>query len=119
MSKKEINTVLLKNLSFNSQIGVIGHELGHIQHYNSKRGIYFIGLALKHLNKKAIDRFEFNTDKICIEHGLGVQLLSWSQEIRRKLDLKQWGGSNQPNGTRERYMNPETIIKSMSLLTIY
>ena len=119
LSKQEFNTILLKNLNFNSQIGVLGHELAHIQHYNSKRGIYFIGLTLKHLNRKAIDRFEFNTDKTCIEHGLGYQLLSWSKEVRQKLDLKQWGGSNQPNGTRERYMNPETIINHMKLLPIY
>ena len=119
LSKKEFNSILLKNLNFNSQIGVLGHELAHIQHYNSKRRIYFIGLALKHLNKKAIDSFEFNTDKICIEHGLGYQLLSWSKEVRQKLDLKQWGGSNKPNGKRERYMNPETIINSMRWLSIY
>jgi len=66
-----------------------------------------------------MDKFEYNTDKITIEHGLGFQLLSWSKEVRQKLDLKQWGGSNRPNGRRERYMNPETIINHMSLLSIY
>ena len=119
LSKPQINSILLQNLSFNSQIGVLGHEIAHIQHYNSKRGIYFIGLVLKHLNRAAMDRFEYNTDKITIEHGLGFQLLSWSNEVRLKLKMKQWGGSNQPNGKRERYMNPETIKKYIRSLSVY
>lgn len=115
----KLTPILLKHLSFNSQVGVIGHELAHIEFYNSKRGIYFIGLALKHFSKRAIDKFEFDTDKSCVDHGLGFQLLSWSKEVREKLDLKQWGGSNSPKGKRERYMNPITIINYMNTLPIY
>lgn len=122
ISDKSINylsPILLKNLSFNSQIGVIGHELAHIAEYNSKKGVFFIGLVFKHLSKKQMDKFEFNTDKRCIEHGLGHQLLSWSMEVRHKLTLNQWGGANKPKAKRERYMNPETIINTMNLITIY
>ena len=115
----KLTPILLKNLSFNSQIGVIGHELAHISFYNSKKGIYFIGLALKHLSKKTIDKFEFNTDKNCIEHSLGFQLLSWSNEVREKLHLYQWGGANSPKGKRERYMNPETIINYLKSSPLY
>lgn len=118
-SNTKLTPILLKNLSFNSQVGVIGHELAHIDFYNSKCGIYFIGLALRHFSKIAIDKFEFDTDKKCVERGLGFQLLSWSMEIREKLDLKQWGGSNSPKGKRERYMNPVTIINYMNTLPIY
>lgn len=118
-STTKFTPILLKNLSFNSQVGVIGHELAHIDFYNSKKGIYFIGLALMHFNKRAIDRFEFDTDERCIQHGLGFQLLSWSKEVREKLTLKQWGGSNNPNGKRERYMNPITIINYINTLPIY
>jgi hypothetical protein len=118
-SNTRLTPILLMNLSFNSQVGVIGHELAHIDFYNSKRGIYFIGLALKHFSKRAIDNFEFDTDKKCIQHGLGFQLLSWSKEVREKLDLKQWGGSNSPKGKRERYMNPTTIVNYMNTLPMY
>ena len=58
-------------------------------------------------------------EKLHNKRQTGYQLLSWSKEVRQKLDLKQWGGSNQPNGTRERYMNPETIKNHMKLLPIY
>lgn len=115
----KLTPILLKNLGFNSQVGVIGHELGHISFYQSKRGIYFIRLALMHLSKRAIDKFEFDTDKRVIDHGLGFQLLSWSIEIRGKLGLKQWGGSNSREAIRERYMNPLTIMNYMNTLPIY
>jgi len=118
-TNSKLDSILLKNLSYNSQVGVIGHELAHIAFYSSKRGIYFVELVVKHLSKIGIDKFEFNTDSLCIEHGLGFQLLSWSREVRTKLDLKQWGGSNSPKAKRERYMNPETIINHMNLRSIY
>ncbi|PBQ30571.1 hypothetical protein CNR22_01885 [Sphingobacteriaceae bacterium] len=115
----KLTPILLKNLTFNSQVGVIGHELAHISFYQSKRGRYFMKLLLMHLSRRAIDTFECDTDKRCIDHGLGFQLLSWSKEVRVKLVLKQWGGSNSPEGKRERYMNPETISKYMSALPVY
>lgn len=114
---KKFNPILLKNLSTNAQIGVIGHELGHIAEYNSKRGFFFIALALKHLSKRSMDTFEYNTDKRCIEHHLGYQLLAWSEEVRIKLNLNQWGGANSPK--RERYMNPTTIINVIKSMDDY
>lgn len=118
-SYKKLDPVLLKNLSFNSQIGVIGHELAHVSFYQSKRGLYFIKLVLMQLSPRALDAFEFDTDKTCIERGLGFQLLSWSKEVRKKLDLRQWGGSDIPERKRERYMNPKTIINHINMLPAY
>jgi hypothetical protein len=116
---KKLTPILINNLSFNSQIGVVGHELAHISFYESKRGIYFVKLFFMHLNRRAVDKFEFNTDKICIEHGLGFQLYSWSKEVREKLTLNKWGGSSNPKASKERYMNPNTIINYMNNLNIY
>ena len=67
-----------------------------------------------------MDRFEYNTDMRCIKHGLGYQLLSWSKEVRIKLKLIQWKGIKhlEENG-RERYMNPESIMKAINQNEIY
>ena len=114
------STILLNNLSYNSQIGVIGHELGHITDYNKRNGIYFIKTLFMNLNKSKIDRFEYNTDMRCIEHGLGYQLLSWSKEVRLKLNLIQWKGIKYLEAKgQERYMNPESIVKLMDKNKIY
>jgi hypothetical protein len=103
--------ILLKNLSFNAQVGVLGHELSHISDYHQKKGLYFIKLVAMRLSKKAIDKFEYETDRRCIEHGLGYQLLAWSREVRKKLNIEQWRGvNNMGDNGRERYMNPSTIL---------
>lgn len=111
--------ILLQNLSFNSKVGVIGHELSHINDYNKRNGVYFIKLLFMHLNKNVTDKFEFKTDMKCIEYGLGYQLLSWSKEVRLKLNILQWKGVKMNGSARERYMNPETIINEIRQNQIY
>jgi hypothetical protein len=106
-----LNKIILDSLGFNAQIGVLGHEISHILEFNSKNSLFFIGLVLKNLNKKAIDTFENDTDRRCIEQGLGYQLLAWSTEVRHNLNIKEWrGADNLGNQKRERYMSPPTIL---------
>jgi len=118
-STPKLDPIIFKNLTFNSQIGVIGHELAHNADFNKMKLKHFIKLAFKHFNKRSMDSFEFNTDKSCIEHGLGHQLLSWSEEVRIKLNILKWGGANNPIGVHERYMDPATIISYYNSLLIY
>ncbi|CAN5522700.1 hypothetical protein BH10BAC1_BH10BAC1_15540 [soil metagenome] len=114
-SNPKFTPILLKNLSLNAKIGVIGHELSHLSEYQSKKSFFFVALAFKHLSKKSIDKFEYNTDRRCIDHNLGYQLLAWSTEVRQKLKMNKWGGANNPE--RERYMNPDTIQKIINAST--
>jgi hypothetical protein len=111
----QFSPILLKNLSFNAQIGVLGHELSHIAFYNQQKGGYFIRLVFMQLSTKAMDTFENDTDKRCIQHGLGYQLLSWSTEVREKLKIKTWRGvDNNSTLERERYMSPTSILKAIN-----
>jgi hypothetical protein len=107
--------ILLKNLSLNAQIGVLGHELSHIAFYNQQKGGYFIRLVFMQLSTKAMDTFENDTDKRCIQHNLGYQLLSWSTEVREKLKIKTWRGVDSNSALeRERYMSPASILKAIN-----
>jgi hypothetical protein len=110
-SIKKLEPILLKNLSFNAQVGVLGHEISHIADFNQRKGLYFVKLLFMQLSKKAMDIFENNTDRRTIDHGMGYQLLAWSTEVRHNLKIKDWGGANKSGiQERERYMSPETII---------
>jgi hypothetical protein len=110
----KLKPIMLDSLSFNAQLGVMGHEMAHIADYNNRKTFYFIKLLLGHLSKKYIDAFEFENDARTIKHGLGYALLSWSKEVRLKLNLKQWGGAQSPEAPHERYMNPATILKLLN-----
>lgn len=111
--KKIVEPIQFENLSFNAQIGVLGHELSHIAEYQSKNSTFFVQLFFKQFNARKLDVFEFETDRRCIEHGLGKSLLIWSKEVREKLNIEIWGGSSNLNPKHERYMNPTTIMQEM------
>jgi predicted SprT family Zn-dependent metalloprotease len=105
-----LTPILLKNLSYNAQIGVLGHEIAHIAEYINKNAWQIIGMGFGQLSGKYIDKFEYATDMRCIEHGLGYQLLAWSVQVREKLQVKEWKNVSAKSSS-ERYMNPETIEK--------
>lgn len=108
---------LFANLSFNAQIGVLGHELSHICEFINLKGIQMFGLAVKTLSGKHVDRVEFETDKKTIDHGLGYQLLSWSLEVRMARNVEEWKRRKESIARnmgwyfRERYMDPDTIVE--------
>ena len=74
---------------------------------------------------KYTDRFEFNTDLICINHGLGFQLYDWSKFVRKSLNISEWKGASNDESLktkttpRERYMNPQTIEEYIALNDLY
>jgi hypothetical protein len=119
ISNQTIDTLkplMFQNLTFEQQVGVIGHELSHVADFNSKKIFQTIRVGVGHLSKKYIDRMEFNTDRICIMHGLGSYLLAHSKYVREVMNVHNWRGSDfvlkgNGSGKYERYMNPDTIEK--------
>ncbi len=110
--------ILLQNLSFNAQIGVLGHEISHVVYYQNKNTFQLLRMAIGQLSRSYTDRFESATDKRCIDHQLGYQLLNWSREVRQKLKLEQWKGAQAATKTTptasERYLSPHTILSIIS-----
>lgn len=116
-SNQKLSPILFDNLPYNAQIGVLGHELAHITEYRTKSTVQLVALAFKMFNARNMDKFEFNTDLICIQHGLGFQLYDWSSYVRNVLNIPEWKGPKMKDSVdkdfsvNERYMNPTTIEK--------
>jgi hypothetical protein len=113
--------LLFKNLSFNAQIALVGHELAHVADFSAKTTLQIIKHAVCNVSARYIDRFEYNTDAICIAHGLGYQLLEWSSYVRMKMNTVNWDGPDYAHKPkkRERYMNPSTILKRINEDPLY
>lgn len=113
--------VLFDNLPFNAQIGVIGHELGHVVEFSSMTTLDILKHAARNVSAKYVDHFEFKTDSICIAHGLGYQLLAWSSFVRKVMHKDNWDGADNVHKPmmRERYMNPSTIKRRIAQLALY
>jgi len=112
---------IFKNVSFNSQVGVMGHELAHVSDFLKMTTGQIILHAIKSVSAKYIDRFEYNTDAICIAHGLGYQLLEYSSHVRQKMNREYWRGSDFAHHPMdiERYMNPPTILERIIQDPVY
>lgn len=121
ISNKTIDTLtplLMQNLSFDAQVGVIGHELSHVVDFNHMNFFQNLWNGLGHLSEKHLDKMEFNTDRICVMHGLGAYLEVYSKYVRQMMHVQYWRGVDhvfEPNVSHERYMNPGTIEKYMTM----
>lgn len=121
-TNSRLEPILFKNLNFNAQIGVLGHELSHISDYRTKGfGKMSNLLFIEIFSKKQVDLFESRTDLICIHHGLGYQLLDWSTSVRENLNIENWRGANNVEfkSKSERYLNPDSITHLINTLSMY
>ncbi len=117
-----LNTIIIENLPYNAQIGVLSHELAHISDYLNKGfGKMLVTAKNQLFCPKAVDKMEFNTDLSSINHGLGYQLLEWSTNVRVNLKRVNWLGAVNlsEDGKSERYMNPSTITEVISKHPLY
>lgn len=115
-----LNHILLAELNFNAQIGVLGHELAHTAHYTQLSRWDIICIGFRYSFKRFRNRFEYENDQRCIDHALGYQLLAWSKEVREKLNKENWGGAlDNKKNNEEGYMNPRTIEKKLKRHPLY
>jgi hypothetical protein len=111
-----LTRLLFRNLTFEEQVGVMGHELSHVVDFDTKNFPQEVANGIWHISKKYVDKMEFNTDRICIIHGLGKYLEAYSIHVRHTMHVHNWRGVdfvNEKKETHERYMNPDTIEKYM------
>ncbi|MEO8236422.1 MAG: hypothetical protein ABI549_13475 [Flavobacterium sp.] len=117
-----LEPILLEKLSYNAQIGVLGHELSHVSDYSQKGFSQMIHLIwIEIFSKEQVDKFESGTDKICINHGLGYQLLYWSISVRENLKMENWRGADniESKPKTERYLNPSKIREIIKTNPLY
>ncbi|MEO5683511.1 MAG: hypothetical protein ABIQ88_12760 [Chitinophagaceae bacterium] len=110
--------LMFANLSTEARVGIIGHELSHVVDFSTRNNWQCIKMAAGHLSPGYLDRFEYHTDMICIQHGLGTDLEAWSSYIRNTMHTVFWRGAGyvyKGDIKYERYMNPSTIEKNMPL----
>ena len=77
-NNSDFGGVLLEDVPYNAQLGVIGHEFSHILDYETKSNLGIIYLGIKYLFKKYKRTYERSIDKLTIQKGLGPQLYDWA-----------------------------------------
>lgn len=116
--------ILMKNMPFNAQVGVLGHEIGHTANYTQRGLRKMMQVVFGNLSYKFLDKFEFETDRRTIAHGMGFQLFAWSSHAIKTLRVNEPAApkaNDKLDGMmqRERYMRPSTIKKEMLKMDLY
>lgn len=107
--------LLLNDLSFNAQVGVIGHELAHIVDYQTMRPGQIAKYGIDYLNINKRREIEARTDLIAVQHGLGWQLLAFGREVldhpKVPIDYK--------NYKRDVYIQPYEMLFLLGITASY
>jgi hypothetical protein len=111
----EGNGILLENVPFNAQIGILGHEFAHILDYEQRSSSNLIGLGISYLNEVGKEKLEKKIDKLTIDNGLGWQLYDWSDFVLNKSKASQ----KYKDFKRRIYMQPEEIERTINANPIY
>ncbi len=108
--------ILLKDVPFNAQIGVIGHELAHIVDYQNKNILGVLGILFRYLDHRRTPMFEKEIDRATIERGLGWQLYDWAMFA---MYTNQYATDEYKKFKRETYMQPKEIEQLVLFFSKY
>jgi hypothetical protein len=111
-SSKEYNGMNYQDLSFNSLVGWIGHELAHITDYHKKSNGQLIQFISHYLfSRKHLKHTENSADKETVKRGLGYSLYEGVTFLFKNPKIfKKYKERNQ-----EYYLSPSEILAEIKL----
>jgi len=104
--KKHFKGIHFNEIPKEGQIGIIGHELAHIQDYHSKGVLGIIKRGVEYLHASSKERFEKSIDRITIQAGLGKYLYRWADYAVNESDATE----SYKKFKRKIYLEPEEIV---------
>jgi hypothetical protein len=110
----ENNTgITYRDLSFNSLVGWIGHEMAHLTEYAQKDNVELLSFIASYvMDNNELKRTEHKADKLTIQHGLGAQLLEGVNFFHRNRKVKH--AYREKN--RKYYLSAEEIVADINQL---
>jgi len=82
--KTYFDPILLRNLPFDAQVGILAHELGHVVYYHKLNLIQIAKWGWKYIqDDKYHALHERTTDLMPVYHGLGSQIYQYAYFVRK------------------------------------
>lgn len=123
LTETTLDSILLKNLTLNSQIGLIAVQLSRIEDFRTSGFFDLVGWHFKQFSGKARNKINYDDELRAIEAGLGYQLLSHSKEKEEKLKIEKWknvkGYSSYMKQNKNRSMSADIIANFVNDQPIY
>lgn len=112
--------IVMRNLSINSQVGIIAHELCHTIYYHDLNTLEIFNWGLKYLlSKNFAPEHERNSDLLAIYKGFGWQLLDYATYIRTAPGIREWYESGGSEWLDKYYMTDSEILEVMMVMDEY
>lgn len=108
-NENEQRGVVLDDVTFNAQVGVIGHELAHIIDYENRGTGSIAKLGMDYAIGNYPPEFEKSVDKLTIQRSLGWQLFDWADFVLNKSKASK----EYKEFKRRTYLTPEEIKKEI------
>ncbi len=118
-----MDSVLLNNLSFNSQLGFISVQLSTIEDLSTGGFFNFLYWYARNWSKKGRRKIYHDAEHRSLELGMGYQLYDYNTEFFQRLQIDNWqstkGYSTYMHHYRNLPMKPALILNLISDLPVY
>ncbi len=123
LSNSTLDSVLLKNLSTNSQIGLIATQMGHIDDLSTDGFFDILAWRFKQLSRRAKKKLASENEIRLLELGFGYQLLSLSRDVEEKMRIENWKNAkaytNYVTSDRNKFISQSTISIFIRDMPVY
>lgn len=89
-TQSELDSVILKNLDANSQMGVVARQVAQIEDLSTSGFFDILGWYFKQISHRARKKIIHECELRALENGFGYQLLAISKDDEEKLQIEKW-----------------------------
>lgn len=122
-TKTTLDSVLIQNLSFNPQVGLIANQISVIEDLSTSGFFNFISYFFKRHSIKGRKEIKEEAQLKTLEVGLGYQLLALNNEYEQKLEISNWlstkGYTNYFKHYRGQSIKPRQVRNFINDFPIY
>lgn len=112
--------ILLRNLPFDAQVGILAHELGHVAYYHKHSSLQLAKWGLSYLwSEDFRARHERSTDMAPVYRGLGWQILAYALYVRTDASTRPFYEQYGAVFMDKFYHTPAEIKAEMQRLAVY
>lgn len=122
-TKSTLDSVMINELSFNSQLGLIAREISQVEELSTDGFLDHVAWYFRQLSRRGRNRIVREAEAKALEAGLGYQLLSFNLELSQKLNIDRWksvkGYATYVKYTKTPAMKPYLINDFINDLPVY
>jgi len=121
--KSTLDSVILKNLQLNSQLGLIARQMGYVWDLSTDGFFDILGWHFKQMARKSRKKLEHENELKVLENGCGYQMIALSKDEEEKLKIQNWTNprayTHYVRHYKNEFMSPGGILNFIKDMPVY